>query len=454
MATVPGARGTTSTPASPARRVASVLRAVSLAGLLLVGTTTFDASGAAFSRTTANSANSYTAGWWSLRTLDSGYTHSCAVMPNTTVECWGKNDQGQLGDGTTTTRTTPVTVLGTGGTGTLTGAVSVSAGRDFSCAVKSDGTVWCWGANDKGKLGNNSTTDSTTPVQVVGPGGVGVLTSVRTMASGEKQSCAVKNDGTLWCWGENNDGQLGNNSTTDSTTPVQVVGAGGVGVLTSVLSVGSGMDHFCAVRTTAALWCWGRNVYGQLGDGTTTDRSVPVQVVGAGGTGTLTNVTMAEGGEFHSCAIRSDGTAWCWGRNDKGQLGNNTTADRSNPGQVRGLGGTGFLTGVASVGTGRKWSCAVLTTGNARCWGDGAGGQLGENNTNDRLVPVVVQAVGGGGALSGVREIVGGPDTGAGAVAMTCARSASTAWCWGDNSNGALGDGTTTQRLTPVVVLL
>jgi alpha-tubulin suppressor-like RCC1 family protein len=454
VSTVPGTDLTTRAPVSPARRVASVLRAVAAACLLLAGTTAFDTSGAAFTRTTANSANSYAAGWWSLRTIDSGFTHSCALMANTTVECWGKNDQGQLGDATKTTRTTPVTVAGTGGTGTFTGAVSVSAGRDFSCAVKSDGTVWCWGQNDKGQLGNNSTTDTTSPVQVVGAGGAGVLAGVRSMASGEKQSCAVKNDGTVWCWGENNNGQLGDGGGANRSTPGQVVGAGGVGVLTSVSSIGGGLDHFCAVRTTGALWCWGKNTDGQLGDGTTSERPIPVQVVGPGGTSTLTNVTAVDGGESHTCVVRSDGSAWCWGRNDKGQLGDNTTADRSNPGQVRGVGGTGFLTGVASVGTGRKWSCAVLTTGNARCWGEGASGQLGENNTNDRLVPVVVQAVGGGGALSGVREVVGGQDMGAGAVAMTCARATSTAWCWGDNTNGALGDGTTTQRRTPVVVLL
>jgi alpha-tubulin suppressor-like RCC1 family protein len=441
-------------PASAARRAAPALRGVLAAGLLVTGATTLDASGAAFSHLTANTANSFSAGTWSLRTLDSGFTHSCAVMANTTVKCWGRNDQGQLGDATKTNRSTPVTVVGPGGTGTFTGAASVSVFRDFSCAVKSDGTVWCWGQNDKGQLGTNSTTDSTSPVQVLGAGGAGVLTGVRSMASGEKQSCAVKNDGTVWCWGENNDGQLGDGTTTNRSTPVQVVGAGGVGFLTSVTAVGGGLDHMCAVRTTGALWCWGRNAEGQLGDNTTTGRSTPVQVVGPGGSGTLTSVTAVDGGQSHSCVLRSDATVWCWGRNDKGQLGDNSTSDRTNPGQVRGIGGTGFLTGVSVLGTGRKWSCAVLTTGNARCWGEGAGGQLGENNTNDRLVPVVVQAVGGGGALAGVREIVGGQDTGAGAVAMSCARATVTAWCWGENANGALGDGTTTQRLTPVAVLL
>ncbi len=149
------------------------------------------------------------------------------MKSDASVWCWGDNSDGQLGDNTKTERLTPVQVKGSGGSGTLSGVIEAASGETFVCAAKGDGSVWCWGRNDKGQLGNNTTSDSLTPVQVKGAGGSGTLTGAVTLAAGQKHACAVKSDRSVWCWGLNDKGQLGNNTTTNSSYPVQVKGPGG-----------------------------------------------------------------------------------------------------------------------------------------------------------------------------------------------------------------------------------
>ncbi len=190
--------------------------------------------------------------------------------------------------------------------------------------------------------------------------------------------------GTVWCWGENNSGQLGNGGSSSSSSPVQVTGTGGAGNLSGIAGVAAGRDHTCAVASNGSAYCWGANGPGQLGDGTTTSRQNPVQVVGAGGSGFLAGVTGIDGGEAHTCAASGDGTAWCWGKNDKDQLGTNGGANSSTPVQVVGTGGTGTLTTMRSVATGRQYGCASLVNGSAYCWGTNGAGQLGDGTTTTR----------------------------------------------------------------------
>jgi alpha-tubulin suppressor-like RCC1 family protein len=200
--------------------------------------------------------------------------------------------------------------------------------------VKSDGSVWCWGLNGDGQLGDNTTTDRHYPVQVKGPGGSGTLSGAASAEGGEKSTCAAKSDGTVWCWGRNDNGQLGDNTTTDRTAPVQVKGTGGSGTLTGVDSIAIGLTHVCAAKSDGTVWCWGRNDKGQLGDTTTTDRSAPVQVKGPGGSGTFAGAIAIGAGDSHSCAADSDGYVWCWGLNNEGQLGGGSTSASSTPRQV------------------------------------------------------------------------------------------------------------------------
>jgi len=342
--------------------------------------------------------------------ISSGDNHSLLLKADGTVWSWGNNAYGQLGDGTTTARTTPMQVSG------LSGVVSVGAGSTHSLAVKSDGTVWSWGDNGSGRLGDGTTTTRTAPVQVSG------LSGVVSVGAGGSHSLAVKSDGTVWAWGDNAYGQLGDGTTTTRTTPVQVSG------LSGVVSVGAGSSHSLAVKADGTVWAWGNNS-GRLGDGTTTNRAAPVQVSG------LSGVVSVGAGGSHSLAVKSDGTVWAWGNNGSGRLGDGTTTTRTTPVQVSGL------SGVVSVGAGSTHSLAVKSDGTVCSWGNNGYDQLGDGALTSWTTPVQVSG------LSGVVSV------GAGTSHSLAVKSDGTVWAWGGNSgSGQLGDGTTTTRTTPVQV--
>ena len=173
-------------------------------------------------------------------------------------------------------------VLGPGGVGFLTGVTAIATSYAHTLALKGDGTVLAWGVNAQGQLGDATTTGRTTPVQVVGPGGSGVLTGVSAIATGALHSVALLNDGTVWAWGYNNSGQLGDGTTTNRSTPVQVKGPGGAGYLMGVTAIATGDSHSVALLNDGTVWAWGENFYGSLGDGSTTKSAAPVQVVEIG----------------------------------------------------------------------------------------------------------------------------------------------------------------------------
>ncbi|MBI4492930.1 MAG: IPT/TIG domain-containing protein, partial [Chloroflexi bacterium] len=255
-----------------------------------------------------------------------GY-HSLALKSDGTVWAWGGNGYGQLGDGSTSNRATPVQVSG------LSGVIAVSAGWQHSLALKNDGTVWAWGNNRFGQLGDGtSSTVRTTPVQVSG------LSGVVAIAAGGYHSLALKNDGTVWAWGANWYGALGDGTATNRLTPVQVPG------LSGVMAVAAGSAHSLALKGDGTVWAWGGNYSGQLGDGTTVttgcySRPTPVQVSG------LSGASAIAAGASHSLALKSDGTVWAWGYNGYGQLGDGTTTGHATPVQVSGLRGATALAG-------------------------------------------------------------------------------------------------------------
>ncbi|MDA3862304.1 MAG: hypothetical protein PF689_00380 [Deltaproteobacteria bacterium] len=241
--------------------------------------------------------------------LDLGDYYGCFTKPDGTAWCWGYNYYGQLGDGSYTDQPTPVQV------DFLTSVASISAGGGHTCAAKSDGTAGCWGNNEFGQLGDNSgTMDQTTPVQV------NSLTSVASISAGDGHTCAAESDGTAWCWGDNYYGQLGDGSgTMYQLFPVKVDS------LTSVASISVGWGHTCAAKSDGTAWCWGYNEYGQLGDGSYTDQPTPVWVY-------LDSVASSiSAGDGHTCAINPDGTVWCWGYNEYGQLGDGSYTDQTTP---------------------------------------------------------------------------------------------------------------------------
>ncbi|HKE91122.1 MAG TPA: hypothetical protein VKB45_12350 [Gemmatimonadales bacterium] len=296
-------------------------------------------------------------------TVSAGGGHTCGLSTAGAAYCWGENDNGQLGDGTTTQRTSPVPVLGG-----LTFA-AVIAGGAHTCGLTTGGAAYCWGSNSSGELGDGTTTPRTSPVAVLGG-----LPFAAVSPSALYHTCGVTLAGAAYCWGYNNGGQLGDATTTDRTTPVPVAG----GLTFSAVSAGGG--HTCGLATGGVVYCWGNNFSGQLGDGTATARTSPVPV-----TGGLTFSAVSAGGYAHTCGVASGGAAYCWGRNAEGQLGNGTTTDQASPGAV--LGG---LTFAAVSARAYYHACGITTGGAAYCWGRNDGGQLGDGTTTNRLTPVQV----------------------------------------------------------------
>lgn len=323
---------------------------------------------------------------------------------------WGANHAGQLGDGTTTDRSTPVRVAGTGAVWT-----QLVAGAVHTAGVKANGALWAWGQNGYGQVGDGTCQGRRSlPMRVSGDGWASV-------AAGGHHTVAVKADGTLWSWGYNASGQLGIGSRHKACKPIQV------GTATDWASVTAGDDHTAAVKRDGTLWSWGFNIFGQLGDGTRSDRLRPVQI---GSATDWASVAAAHG--HRTVAIKRDGTLWAWGGNYFGELGDGTTTDRWAPVQI----GTG--TDWAAVATGAHHTVALRTDGTLWAWGWNPDGQIGDGTTTGRLTPAQVGTDGRWATVA------------AGVTHTVAVKSDGSLWAWGWNGNGQLGDGTThSQRLTP-----
>jgi hypothetical protein len=282
---------------------------------------------------------------------------------------------GQLGDGTVTDRLSPVQVPG------LSGVVDIASGHYHSLALLADGTVRAWGYNSFGQLGNGATTSAQRTPVVAGP-----LTDVVAIAGGRDMSYALRSDGTVWGWGLNTTGQLGDGTTTMRTRPVRV------GSLTGVTAITGGRDHGLAVRSDGTVWGWGDNTQGQVGDGSLTNRLSPVQVSG------LSGAVEVAAGAYHSLARLSTGAVRSWGQNSNGQLGDGTTTRRTLPVAVPGA------TGATAIAAGRQHSLAIVANGAIRAWGSNATGQLGDGSLTDRTSAVTV------GGITGAAEVSAGRD--------------------------------------------
>lgn len=341
--------------------------------------------------------------------VSAGGRHSCTVIGGRAY-CWGANDRGQLGDGELETRDAPTAVVGD------IDFAQVSAGLAHSCGVTRAGEAYCWGADDRGQLGDATTTSRSAPVRVAGSH------SFRLVRTGNNHTCGLTTGGEVTCWGANDRGQLGDGSTSLRSSPVRV------SVDRQFVSVTAGWNHSCGIASDGTIWCWGANGDGQLGNGVRTDARIPQPVESD------QRFTSVAAGGNHTCAVSEAGEAWCWGRNAFGQLGTGNTTAASVPTPVA------SATRFASVSVGGVHSCARTVGGQAWCWGRNIYGQLGDGTTIDRNAPVRVS---GGLAFA--------------AVSATGAHSCGTSTtgevaCWGFNVQGQLGDGTRNHLARPTRV--
>jgi alpha-tubulin suppressor-like RCC1 family protein len=305
--------------------------------------------------------------------LASGNLHTCARRSDDSIWCWGMNHLGQQGDGTTLDfgdfRLAPRAVVGLPAPVDASQAArQIETGSDYTCSRHRDGRMWCWGTNGSGELGVGTQDQHNTPVQVAALGN-----QVASFSLGSGSSCAVKMDGTLWCWGNNTNGQLGDGTYSQRLSPVPITALGNL-----VLDVSVSSGHTCAVKMDGTLWCWGDGK--ALGTGTEIGRSTPAQVTALGD-----QVISVVGGWNFGCALKRDGTAWCWGENMGAGVGDGTTATRWSPVQITTLGNQ-----VVSLAAGMGHACAAKLDGTLWCWGNNDNGQIGDGTVTRRLVPVRV----------------------------------------------------------------
>jgi alpha-tubulin suppressor-like RCC1 family protein len=348
------------------------------------------------------------------RQVDEGIEFSCGVTMDDRAYCWGANQVGQLGDGSTTDRLTPGPVAG----GHL--FRHVSTGSAHACGLTTVNRVYCWGYNQHGRLGDSTSTTRLRPTLISGD------RRYQRVRAGNLHTCALTTGGDAYCWGSNRFGQLGigHLARRRREFPVKVVGG-----LKFTLISGKNF-HVCGLTSAGKAYCWGENDEGRLGDGTTVDRPSP-RAVATGQTFKSLNA-----GGVHSCGIVADDRAFCWGGNPNGELGDGTTAGHLTPKPV--AGGLRF----DGVSTSRNdHTCGVTLTHRAYCWGRNFAGGLGDGTLSDRLSPTPVA-----GGLTFVGVTAG--------YRNTCGRvvTSNAAYCWGLNNRGQLGDGTTIDRLTPVPV--
>ncbi|MEI6654205.1 MAG: cadherin-like beta sandwich domain-containing protein [Verrucomicrobiota bacterium] len=356
------------------------------------------------------------------------------------LAAWGRNPAyGQLGNGTTTDSSVPVSVAQSGVLAGKT-VVAVSAGYDYSLTLCADGTVAAWGENWFG-FGNGSTTSSHVPVLVTQSGVLAGKTVV-AVAAGRGHSLALCSDGTVAAWGGNTYGQLGNNSVANSFVPVLVT-LSGVLAGKNVIALSAGGWHSLALCSDGTVAAWGYNGHGQLGNGTTIDSSVPVLVTKSGGLAGKTVVSVAAG-QFHSLALCSDSTIAAWGRNSNGQLGNNSATNSNVPVSVM---KSGVLAGntVIAVSAGDFHSLALCSDGTVAAWGYNLDGELGNGSTTSSNVPVFV-------TLSGVLADKTVVAVSVGSQHSLALCSDGTVAAWGYNSGGEIGNGTTANSNVPVLV--
>ena len=348
------------------------------------------------------------------QSVSAGGSHTLGIKTGGTLWAWGRNNSGQLGTtGVPSTWSTIPLQVGTG-----SNWKTVSAGNAHNVALKTDGTLWTWGRNLAGQLGNGSATNSNIPIQI------GTATDWQFISAGDEYILAIKSNGTLWAWGDNTYGQLGDNTTINKSVPTQI------GTDTNWLLVSAGTNHTLATKTNGTLWAWGRNNTGQLGDNTTVNKTIPTQI------GLDTNWQNIMASILHSVATKSDGSLWTWGDNTNGQLGDNTVIGKTSPVNIA------TVVNCISISKGHQHSLAKKSDGSLWSWGGNASGQLGDaSNTHQKNSPVGVSGLATDWLMVNSK------------LTHTVAlKTDGSLYAWGTNLFGQLGDGSTSAKNIPTLI--
>lgn len=332
---------------------------------------------------------------------------------------WGSGSTGALGNNSTTDRSSPSQVITNANNWKM-----ISCGYYHTGGIKVDGSLWTWGTNLNGRLGNNNFLNTSSPAQTAS-----ATNDWASISCGFIGTAAIKTDGTLWCWGSNNSGQLGDNTIVHRSSPVQTVTYNN-----NWKQVSMGFQHTAGLKIDGTLWMWGNNTGGQLGDNTTINRSSPVQVLGS-----ATNWNQVSCGKFHTCAIKTDGTLWGWGSTPYGELGNNQTAtlQYSSPIQTISSG-----TNWKYVSAGYQTTAAIKTDGTLWLWGRGSEGQIGNNAVASVSSPVQTICAGNNWKYVNVFK------------SSSAIKTDGSLWRWGRNYFGDLGDNTTIAQSSPIQTIL
>ena len=337
--------------------------------------------------------------------IAAGDSHSAAVTKDGDLYMWGTNGSGQLGIQSNAASNIPVKVNNSSSTLPEKSVKYVALGTYHSAAITKDGSLYMWGYNNYGQLGNGSTTNSYTPVKI--------MENVAAVSLGDYHSAAITKDGSLYMWGENSDGQLGNGSTTNRSTPVKI--------MENVATVSLGAWHSAAITKDGSLYMWGYNNYGQLGNGSTTNSYTPVKI--------MENVAAVSLGDYHSAAITKDGSLYMWGENSDGQLGNGTTNNLTRPQRI--------AVNVQSVELYGSYTTAISKDGGLYTWGYNLNGRLGNGTTTNSYTPIKI--------MSNVVSSAGGSHT----IAL---KKDGTVYTWGTNVYGQLGNGNNSNQTSPVAI--
>ncbi|MCD6594416.1 T9SS type A sorting domain-containing protein [bacterium] len=388
--------------------------------------------------------------------ISAGVEHNLVLLDDGTVWTWGNNCCGQLGNGTTDSSNVPIQVHGVDNIGYLDNIIDISAGFYYSLARSVDGSVFAWGNNDYGQLGDGNVIQRNIPVQVLDSAGIGFLANIIEISAGALHCAAIRNDSTIFVWGGNRGGELGigTSDTLSHSFPIHTLDIDSSGLLTGIVKISAGSEYNLALRYDGTVLSWGANSDGQLGNDTTLCRYLPDFVLGSIGDDTLRDVIAISACPLgvlftygHSFVIETDSTVWSFGRNDNGQLGINSTTPAKTPVQVMGQYGIGFLENVIAIDEGREFSVALKSDGTVWAWGNNYFGQLGDGTTNDRLTPVQVHGEYDIGFLTDIVAISASQHH------NLALRVDGTLFAWGRNNCGQLGDGTFIDRHYPVQVI-